>query len=312
MTAPAWMPLHVAEYLADTGHLSTVEHGAYVLLMMHYWQRGGLPTDDAKLARVTRLPLKEWTAMRSTIAELFGEEWRHTRIDDELAKARLLIGKRSNAGKASAERRRQQSANTRSTHVETPHQQVTGQLPKQEPEDNKRTPSESSASQGAAAVEAPPLELLPDEPKPKTFREIVEAEFDDVFWPAYPMKKDRKDARAAFYRARGKAKLGAIMAGLEAYIAETPPDRPWRYAATFLNKETWENVNEPQPEPRAPSRREPAHTTIRRALAEMAANADNDDGRPPLSRQRSDADGGGPGGDGGGDDDLEIPPFMRR
>lgn len=88
MSAPAWMPLYIADYLADTGHLSTVEHGAYLLLIMHYWQNSGLPNDDRKLARICRLSLKQWQAIRSTIAELFGDEWRHGRIEAELAKAR--------------------------------------------------------------------------------------------------------------------------------------------------------------------------------------------------------------------------------
>lgn len=119
MTAPAWMPLYVSEYLADTGHLSTVEHGAYMLLIMHYWQNGGLPTEDAKLARICRLGAKDWAAIRDTLADLFAEDWRHKRIDHELATAVDVIDKKRAAGRAgglaSAERRKQHPRSKRST-----------------------------------------------------------------------------------------------------------------------------------------------------------------------------------------------------
>jgi uncharacterized protein YdaU (DUF1376 family) len=100
MSAPAWMPFYVADYLADTGHLSTLEHGAYLLLIMHYWQNGGLPTEDAKLSRIARLPTKQWLQIRETIAALFGPDWRHKRIDQEMQTATEEMSKRSAAGRA--------------------------------------------------------------------------------------------------------------------------------------------------------------------------------------------------------------------
>lgn len=92
------MPLYVADYLADTLHLSGAEHGAYLLLIMHYWQKGGLPNEDRKLASIARCTADEWEAMRGTIAEFFGEGWRHERIDAELAEAEEKYQKRAAAG----------------------------------------------------------------------------------------------------------------------------------------------------------------------------------------------------------------------
>lgn len=95
-----WMPFYVADYLADTGHLRTVEHGAYLLLIMHYWRTGALPPEDAKLAKITRLPFKAWTeSVRPAVEPLFTEGWRHKRIDFELGKQDAILTKRAVAGK---------------------------------------------------------------------------------------------------------------------------------------------------------------------------------------------------------------------
>lgn len=87
MTDKPWMPLYVAEYRADTAHLSVAEHGAYLLLIMHYWQTGSLPTEDAKLARIACMSNAEWRKARPTIAAFFLEGWKHKRVEEELARA---------------------------------------------------------------------------------------------------------------------------------------------------------------------------------------------------------------------------------
>lgn len=93
------MPLYVADYIADTGHLTTLEHGAYLLLIMHYWRVGSLPTDEISLASIARLGVKEWKAIASKLKSLFDDNWRHKRIDKELAKATDKSEKRAAAGK---------------------------------------------------------------------------------------------------------------------------------------------------------------------------------------------------------------------
>ena len=91
----AWMPLYVGDYLADTGHLTTLQHGAYLLLIMHYWQHGSLPDDAAAVARICRLTGRVWSSNCLAIASMFEQPgWHHKRIDAELQRAKEISDKR--------------------------------------------------------------------------------------------------------------------------------------------------------------------------------------------------------------------------
>jgi uncharacterized protein YdaU (DUF1376 family) len=118
MAALPYMPLYAADYLADTAHLTTAQHGAYLLLLMNYWQRGGpLPDDDVRLARIARVGPREWGKMRGTISEFFsiaGGNWSHNRVDSELARVEAKSLKSKRAAQASV----QQRFGERSTPVE--------------------------------------------------------------------------------------------------------------------------------------------------------------------------------------------------
>ena len=123
-----WMPLFVSDYLADTSHLSTEEHGAYLLLLMHGWMNGGqLPIDDSRLRRICRMDEKPWKASKEVIKEFFYVQdgaLRHRRVDRELQRAQQNVNQRSAAGKASAEKRKaereaQRNGNDHSTTVAT-------------------------------------------------------------------------------------------------------------------------------------------------------------------------------------------------
>lgn len=94
-----WMPLYIADYRADTARLSTLEHGAYLLLIMEYWRGGGLPSDDRQLARITCMTDREWKKVKPTIESFFQPGWKHKRIDEELAHCAEVSSKRSAAAK---------------------------------------------------------------------------------------------------------------------------------------------------------------------------------------------------------------------
>lgn len=93
------MSLHVGDYRRDTAHLDAAEHGAYLLLIMHYWSTGGLPDDDQKLARIACMSARDWQKVRPTIAAFFKDGWRHGRIDSELVDAQARYERRAAAGK---------------------------------------------------------------------------------------------------------------------------------------------------------------------------------------------------------------------
>lgn len=108
MAALPYMQLYIADYLADTMHLSAEEHGAYLLLMFNYWQTGK-PIPKNRLAKIARLTNERWADVEPSLREFFcdnGDEWMHLRIEEDLASVREKLTKKSAAGKASVQARR--------------------------------------------------------------------------------------------------------------------------------------------------------------------------------------------------------------
>lgn len=104
MAALPYMQLYVADYLADTAHLTTEEHGAYLLLLFSYWQTGK-PLRGDRLASVARLSNERWNDVEPTLKEFFHVVegmWMHFRVEADLEKVDSKSKKNSDAGKASA------------------------------------------------------------------------------------------------------------------------------------------------------------------------------------------------------------------
>jgi len=119
MSNRAWMPLHIADYLADTGHLTATEHGAYVLMIMHYWQNGSLPANERVIARIAKLTVEQWVESRDILAMLFGPDWSHKRIDAELSKADEIIEKRRSAAEARYAKGKKDTKDANAMHVQS-------------------------------------------------------------------------------------------------------------------------------------------------------------------------------------------------
>ncbi|MDZ4739896.1 MAG: DUF1376 domain-containing protein, partial [Alphaproteobacteria bacterium] len=106
---PDWMAFNVSDYTANTLHLTTRQHGGYILLICAAWAgKGVLPGADASLMAIAKLSPKEWAADAEIIKAFLtrrGETWVHERVEYEWLDAQALIKAKSAAGKEGARRR---------------------------------------------------------------------------------------------------------------------------------------------------------------------------------------------------------------
>lgn len=100
-----WMPVYIGDYLADTMRLSTLQHGAYFLLMLEYWRQGPLPDDMDELSAIARAERKTWDkSIWPTLKRFFSKAedglLHQKRADIELGIAANKSSKRSAAANA--------------------------------------------------------------------------------------------------------------------------------------------------------------------------------------------------------------------
>jgi uncharacterized protein YdaU (DUF1376 family) len=235
-----YMPLMVGDYLKDTGHLTTEQHGAYLLLLMAYWARGGpLQADDARLAATARMTPQQWAKHKPVLAEFFSEDeglWRNKRSDFEIERAEIKMAAKAKAGATGANARWQNDSNRIATALR-PHKGRDGKIDADAMA--KRCPSSSSSHTSPRGEVARAPEV-----------------FDfGRFWDAYP--KRQGDPESAAEVAWDDAVLQQDFPGIEPILAaisrwkavrklETdPPFAP--YAKTWLAEKRWKDWPEPPP-----------------------------------------------------------------
>ena len=196
----AWMPIFWGDYFGDTRHLTTEQHGAYLLLIGTYWRRGRpLPDDDKFLAKCSGMSGQKWIRSRQIVAGFFhikDGEWHHKRVDLELLK--------------SSNRQAAAIANGRA-----------GGLAK--------SYLSTSTSTSISRVER----TLDQNAKNDT-----EQAFEQ-FWSAYPRKTAKGSAREAFRKALTKSTLPSILAAIERQKPRWSDPKFIPHPATWLNAERW-------------------------------------------------------------------------
>lgn len=193
-----WMPMFWGDYARDTGHLGNGHHGAYLMLIKHYWCSGEpLVDDDAVLWRIACCDsIGAWKKLRPTVARFFKVDaglWRHKRVDAELEHAKEIVEARSSAGLKGAEARWQgddkpdgngnaDANGIRMANAPPSQWQSDGQPP-------SPSPSQEAASAASGAAPEPARRLI------EVFDEALEAAFGRERRRPHPAAKDLVFAR---------------------------------------------------------------------------------------------------------------------
>lgn len=150
--ADTWMPLYIADYLRKTMHLTRDQHGAYMLLLMACWDRGGrLPNDPGQLAGIARATLAEWRKLSPVILPFFeveGAFLTQGRVLEEREKAQRISEARRDAGRQGGRPKKQTGNAGEST------EQANAFANREQTETHARvrsSPSPSSDPNGSAA-----------------------------------------------------------------------------------------------------------------------------------------------------------------
>ena len=89
-----WFPFYMGDYLRDTQHLNTLEHGAYLKLIIHYYTtQQPIPDDDELLMQICGVSKFIWKKSGSKVKNLFDKSENyllHKRIEAELEKSKNL------------------------------------------------------------------------------------------------------------------------------------------------------------------------------------------------------------------------------
>ncbi|HEX2526904.1 MAG TPA: DUF1376 domain-containing protein [Geminicoccus sp.] len=223
------MPFYTDAYLADTTHLTTEEHGAYLLLLFAAWRSPGcsLRDDDAFLARVAKVSLDRWLKRIKPVMLPFwqvkGGIWTQKKQQSVREKLGAISKKRAEAGRQ-------------------------GRVPKPLAEQEAAPANEGANGQQPAPYPKPKTKTKQTPPLVPLLAEDgvgnLDAEFE-TWWQTYPRQVGRQAAAEAYRQARQEATAEQLAEALAAAAARWRTDgiqeRYIPHPANWLEQRRWED-----------------------------------------------------------------------
>ena len=219
-----YMPLYVADYEADTAHLSIEEDGVYMRLLRLCWRTPGcsVPDDDEWIKRRLRVSESEWQrVVVPVIAEFFRRE----------------------KGRVFSSRLTREHKRINQTHQKRREAGRKGGRPAKCPKTNEKTESRAKANEK-------PGQSNQNHNQNQTVergKPLLVDRFQE-FWDAYPhrAKRKRSDAEKRYARAvkAGVSEQTLIDAARRHHGDRSVIDGYARDAVTWLNQRGWEDEPE--------------------------------------------------------------------
>jgi len=155
MKSDIWMPIYIGDYLRDTMSLSTIEHGCYLLLLMHYWTEKRLTDNIDELLATARLPVESRSTLEKILNRYFqheGDCFRQKRIEAEIERTARLRDRNIKNGRRGGRPRKTPTKNPNET-------QKKGNPQSQSQSKSKPEKEEDIAAKKAAGTAAKQAEI---------------------------------------------------------------------------------------------------------------------------------------------------------
>jgi uncharacterized protein YdaU (DUF1376 family) len=199
---------HIGDFIKATSRLTDSQAMAYLrLIWMYYDSEKPLPNDIEVLALQIGLPIDDVHLLLRAYFRLEDGVWKHSRCDAEIEEYRSFVDKKSRAGKASAEQRKNSST----------------------------TSDEQVLNECSTDVQ------LTNNHKPITNNQEYIDRFD-IFWKQYPRKVAKPNALKAWLKIKPDDVVLKKM--LDAINQQQLPSKEIQFVphpATWLNAKRWED-----------------------------------------------------------------------